>query len=101
MLSQETHRDGVTWGVRLLELQDRGLDPDVIYKLFLTMNLGRDYFAPIQLEERYAETKANFPDVKVAVALLAGKVMLGKYLRNGLALLSQVGVDLDQPLFPR
>ena len=28
LLSQETHRDGVTWGVRLLELQDRGLDPE-------------------------------------------------------------------------
>lgn len=28
LLSQETHRDGVTWGVRLLELQERGLDPD-------------------------------------------------------------------------
>ena len=27
LLSQESHRDGVTWGVRLLELQDRGLDP--------------------------------------------------------------------------
>ena len=28
LLSQEANRDGVTWGVRLLELQDRGLDPD-------------------------------------------------------------------------
>jgi hypothetical protein len=28
LLSQETHRDGVTWGVRLLELKERGLDPD-------------------------------------------------------------------------
>jgi hypothetical protein len=28
LLSQESNRDGVTWGVRLLELQDRGLDPD-------------------------------------------------------------------------
>jgi hypothetical protein len=27
LLSQETNRDGVTWGVRLLELQERGLDP--------------------------------------------------------------------------
>ena len=27
LLSQETHRDGVTWGVRLLELQERDLDP--------------------------------------------------------------------------
>ena len=27
LLSQESHRDGVTWGVRLLELQERGLDP--------------------------------------------------------------------------
>jgi hypothetical protein len=26
-LSQEDHRDGDTWGVRLLELRDRGLDP--------------------------------------------------------------------------
>jgi two-component sensor histidine kinase len=28
LLSQETQRDGVTWGVRLLELQERGLDPE-------------------------------------------------------------------------
>ncbi len=28
LLSQETNRDGVTWGVRLLELKERGLDPD-------------------------------------------------------------------------
>ena len=28
LLSQETNRDGVTWGVRLLELQERGLDPE-------------------------------------------------------------------------
>jgi hypothetical protein len=27
LLSQESQRDGVTWGVRLLELHDRGLDP--------------------------------------------------------------------------
>lgn len=28
LLSQEIQRDGETWGVRLLELQERGLDPD-------------------------------------------------------------------------
>jgi hypothetical protein len=28
LLSQESNRDGVTWGVRLLELQHRGLAPD-------------------------------------------------------------------------
>lgn len=28
LLSPETHRDGDTWGVRLLELHDKGLDPD-------------------------------------------------------------------------
>jgi hypothetical protein len=28
LLSQETNRDGVTWGVRLLDLQERGLDPE-------------------------------------------------------------------------
>lgn len=28
LLSQETHRDSVTWGVRLLELQEQGLDPE-------------------------------------------------------------------------
>jgi hypothetical protein len=28
LLSQESNRDGATWGVRLLELQDRGLAPD-------------------------------------------------------------------------
>ena len=27
LLSQESHRDAVTWGVRLLELQERGLEP--------------------------------------------------------------------------
>jgi hypothetical protein len=30
LLSQEEHRDGITWGVRLLELRDRGFDPDAI-----------------------------------------------------------------------
>ena len=28
LLSQESNRDGVTWGVRLLELKERGLDPE-------------------------------------------------------------------------
>ena len=28
LLKQEAHRDGVTWGVHLLELQERGLDPE-------------------------------------------------------------------------
>jgi hypothetical protein len=28
LLSQESNRDGVTWGVRLLELKERGLNPD-------------------------------------------------------------------------
>jgi len=28
LLSQEEHRDGDTWGVRLLELADRGFDPE-------------------------------------------------------------------------
>jgi hypothetical protein len=30
LLSQEQHRDAVTWGVRLLELTDRGFTPDAI-----------------------------------------------------------------------
>ena len=30
LLSQEEHRDGLTWGVRLLELRERGFDPDDI-----------------------------------------------------------------------
>lgn len=30
LLSLEEHRDGVTWGVRLLELQDQGFAPDAI-----------------------------------------------------------------------
>jgi hypothetical protein len=30
LLSQEAHRDADTWGVRLLELQDRGFTPDAI-----------------------------------------------------------------------
>jgi hypothetical protein len=30
LLSLENHRDAVTWGVRLLELQDRGFDPDYV-----------------------------------------------------------------------
>src|SRR5262249_158801 len=34
LLSQESNRDGVTWGVRLLELQDRGLAPDAFLAAF-------------------------------------------------------------------
>ena len=30
LLSLEEHRDAVTWGVRLLELQERGFDPEAI-----------------------------------------------------------------------
>ncbi len=30
LLSLEEHRDGETWGIRLLELQDRGFQPDAI-----------------------------------------------------------------------
>lgn len=30
LLSQEEHRDGITWGVRLLELRDQGFDPEAI-----------------------------------------------------------------------
>jgi hypothetical protein len=36
LLSQEAHRDGVTWGVRLLELQERGLDPEAFIADFGT-----------------------------------------------------------------
>jgi hypothetical protein len=36
LLSQESHRDGVTWGVRLLELQERGLDPEAFVADFGT-----------------------------------------------------------------
>jgi hypothetical protein len=36
LLSQESNRDGVTWGVRLLELQERGLDPDAFIADFGT-----------------------------------------------------------------
>ncbi len=36
LLSQETHRDGVTWGVRLLELKERGLDPEAFIADFGT-----------------------------------------------------------------
>ena len=30
LLSQEEQRDGATWGVRLLELQDQGFRPDAV-----------------------------------------------------------------------
>jgi hypothetical protein len=36
LLSQEGNREGVTWGVRLLELQDRGLAPDAFVADFAT-----------------------------------------------------------------
>lgn len=36
LLSQEENRDAVTWGVRLLELQQRGLDPDAFVADFGT-----------------------------------------------------------------
>lgn len=36
LLSQEANRDGVTWGVRLLELQERGLNPEAFIADFGT-----------------------------------------------------------------
>jgi hypothetical protein len=36
LLSQEDNRDAVTWGVRLLELQDRGFNPDAFVADFGT-----------------------------------------------------------------
>lgn len=36
LLGQEAHRDGTTWGVRLLELQERGLDPEAFIADFGT-----------------------------------------------------------------
>jgi hypothetical protein len=47
LLSQESHRDGVTWGVRLLELQERGLNPEAFIADFGTgLRAGCDLAYP-------------------------------------------------------
>lgn len=71
------------------------LEPEVIYKLILTMYLGRDDFAPRNLERHYADMKTTFPEARIAASQMAGKVPLGNYLRDGLERLSRAGIDLD------
>jgi hypothetical protein len=47
LLSLEEHRDAVTWGVRLLELQDRGFAPDAITADFGTgLRAGQELALP-------------------------------------------------------
>lgn len=72
-----------------------GLPADVVYKLILTMYLGRDEFGTAGLGERYAEMKRAFPMPEIAASQLAGKVPLGDYVRDGLAKLERAGIDLD------
>jgi hypothetical protein len=47
LLSQEDNRDAVTWGVRLLELQDRGLNPEAFVADFGTgLRAGHELALP-------------------------------------------------------
>jgi hypothetical protein len=47
LLSQEKHRDGDTWGVRLLELRDRGFDPEATIADFGTgLRRGQEQALP-------------------------------------------------------
>lgn len=68
---------------------------EVVYKLILTMYLGRDDFGATFLEEHYADMKATFPEAHIAASQMAGKVPLGDYLRDGMARLKDAGIDLD------
>jgi hypothetical protein len=71
------------------------LDSEIVYKLILTMYLGRDDFAASNLEGHYVDMKSTFPEARVATSQMAGKAPLGDYLRDGLERLSRAGIDLD------
>jgi hypothetical protein len=72
-----------------------GLEPEIIYKLVLTMYLGRGDFGARNLERHYADMKTTFPEARIAASQMAGKVPLGDYLRDGLERLNRAGIDLD------
>lgn len=71
------------------------LPPEVIYKLILTMYLGRGDFDTTALGDEYGAIKTTFPEPKVAAVQLNGKGPLGAYLHDGLDRLKQAGIDLD------
>ena len=71
------------------------LPPEVIYKLILTMCLGRGDFDTTALGDEYGAMKTTFPEPKIAAVLMNGKVPLDAYLRDGLDRLEQAGIDLD------
>ncbi len=71
------------------------LPPEVIYKLILTMCLGRGDFDTTALGDEYGAMKTTFPDPKLAAVQMNGKVPLGAYLQDGLDRLEKVGIDLD------
>jgi hypothetical protein len=71
------------------------LPEEVVYKLILTMYLGRGDFGTTGLDHEYAELKKTFPQARIAASQMGGKVPLGDYLRDGLAKLERAGVDLD------
>lgn len=71
------------------------LPQDVIYKLILTMYLGRGDLGTNYLERHYADMKQTFPEPQLAASQMNGKVPLGDYVRDGLARLKEAGIDLD------
>ena len=75
------------------------LPADVVYKLILTMYLGRGDFGTPELAEEYAEMKRAFPEPRIAASQMSGKVPLGDYLRDGLVRLGKAGIDLDATSF--
>jgi len=50
-------------------------------------------------EDRYAKLKWNYPDLRLATALVAENAALGNFLRTGLATLKKSGIDLDSLSF--
>jgi hypothetical protein len=71
------------------------LPPNDIYKLILTMYLGRGDFGATQLPRQYASLNQTFPMPETAAYQMWGKGTLGDYLREGLASLKRAGIDLD------
>lgn len=80
---------------QLKEFMD-SLDPELIYRMILVMFLGRGDFGVDDLNKEYSDIKTKFEKPEYASRQMEGKAVLAEYLTDGLAILQDAGIDVDE-----
>lgn len=73
-----------------------GLDDELVYQLILVMYLGRGDFDTRDLDGDLQQMRDTFGKPENAVAQMMDKAPLGDYLADGLEILRNEGIDVDQ-----